>query len=219
MRTTTAARYDPALLAPALVAAALTALAGCTADRVPANDAPFVLPAGSEPAAAPFKGPSEPVGTAPPSQSSLAAEPPPTAPQSPTSPAQIAAPLEALPATATDQAERRRQAWLTEGFRCKAISTTRLRRCRFEQSDTGYRLRFPVADVVCQDVSFDERGDPALLTDCTGAWLRVPARNELRPDAAREVWSGSHSGWRWKSDRERYCCPGLWLEAPAALRD
>jgi len=32
------------------------------------------------------------------------------------------------------------------------------------------------------------------------------------------TWSGSHSGWRWPNDGEAYCCPGVWLEAPSALR-
>jgi len=124
--------------------------------------------------------------------------------------------LPAKPSVPYDPAARRRRAWLTEPFRCKAISSTRLRRCAFEKHEGGYRLRFQSSDVVCQDVEFDEGGDPSALLGCAGAWLRIPKRNRLRKARGRAVWSGSHRGWKWR-DGEDYCCPGLWLEAPSSL--
>lgn len=114
-------------------------------------------------------------------------------------------------------AEARKRAWLTEEFRCRAISTVRFRKCRFEETGTGHRLAFQKRDVVCDDVSFDENGDPRELVGCRSSWLKVPASNRLKTDRNRTVWSGSHKGWRWKGDGERYCCPGLWLEAPKSL--
>ena len=115
-----------------------------------------------------------------------------------------------------DEASRRRHAWLSEPFRCKAISTTRLRKCRFEQHAGGHRLKFPVADAICEHVEFDAHGDPAKLLDCRGGWLRIPRDNLLTRAKNQDVWSGSHRGWRWK-DGSRYCCPGLWLEPPKSL--
>lgn len=116
-----------------------------------------------------------------------------------------------------DEFSRRRAAWLGEPFRCKAISTTKLRGCRFEAHEGGHRLRFPVADAVCEDVEFDAAGDPARLVGCKGGWLVMPREAELARARGQDVWSGSHRGWRWR-DGERYCCPGLWLEAPKSLR-
>ena len=112
----------------------------------------------------------------------------------------------------------RRQAWLTENFRCRAISTVRLRKCRFEETEGGYRLRFNKKDVICEDVVFDSDGNPSELTGCRSNWLRVPSNNRLTADTSGNIWSGSTSGWRWKSDGDPYCCPGLWLEAPASLK-
>ncbi len=112
----------------------------------------------------------------------------------------------------------RRDIWLSEPFRCRAISTVRLRKCRFEETDNGHQLRFNKKDVICDDVVFDESGDPSELRGCHSSWLRVPSNNKLRPDNARRIWSGSHRGWSWKgSGGGRYCCPGLWLEAPKSL--
>jgi hypothetical protein len=118
---------------------------------------------------------------------------------------------------AEDGSARRRAAWLAEPFRCKAISTTKLRGCRFEAHAGGHRLKFQVADVVCEDVEFDAAGDPARLVGCRAGWLVMPRDVDLTRARGQEVWSGSHGGWRWH-DGERYCCPGLWLEAPKSLR-
>lgn len=115
-----------------------------------------------------------------------------------------------------DEASRRRDAWLNETFRCKAISTTKLRRCKFERHDGGYRLKFQVSDVVCEGVEFDASGNPSRLIDCVGAWLRVPRNNTLKKAKRQDVWSGSHRGWKWK-DGSKYCCPGLWLQPPKSL--
>jgi hypothetical protein len=194
---------------PLLLVAAL----GCSSEPSRDGPEPFVLPEGAERSAAPFRGPVR-------EREEQSDEPRPEAPDHTPGPspavAEIATPAQSTLRTGTD---RRREAWLGESFRCKAISSTRLRRCRFEHTDQGFRLRFPMSDVTCENVTFDERGDPERLTGCRGAWLRVPATNRLRPDRAREVWSGSHTGWRWKSDRQPYCCPGLWLEAPDSIRN
>jgi len=145
--------------------------------------------------------------------------PAPTPPPRP-APRPDAAPEPALdaPASAPSEADRRREIWLGSDFRCRAISSVRFRRCRFEETPNGHRLRFQASDVVCEDVRFDEGGDPAELLGCRSPWLVVPRRNRLVKAKRQDIWSGSHSGWRWK-DGERYCCPGIWIEAPAALRD
>ncbi|MBW2277200.1 MAG: hypothetical protein JRF63_06890 [Deltaproteobacteria bacterium] len=195
--------------------------AGCSRENLKDGPEPFVLPEATDESQAPFRGPTLQVDqrleeaqpqfpaevTAAPT-GELSALPAPAV-------AEIAAPAEAL---ATTRPDRRRGSWLNERFRCKAISSTRLRRCRFEQTADGYRLRFPMSDVTCEGVTFDERGDPERLTGCRGSWLRVPVTNRLRPNRDHRVWSGSHSGWRWKGDQQPYCCPGLWLEAPESLR-
>jgi hypothetical protein len=77
-------------------------------------------------------------------------------------------------------------------------------------------ITFPVADLTCRRVVFDEGGDPSRLEECRAAWLRVPATIELSRDG--ETWSGSRSGWRWR-DGEPYCCPGVWITAPPSLRE
>jgi len=137
--------------------------------------------------------------------------PPPLVPPAPPQPVEaIAAP--------DDEAARRLEIWASSRFRCRAISTTRLRGCRFERSDKGFSITFPIADLTCDEVVFDGAGDPAELRGCRSAWLRVPASATLRKSAKGDVWSGSHKGWRWPNDGERYCCPGVWIEAPAALR-
>lgn len=220
---------EPNTIAPsrtarnALVLCALAWIAGCADRSRDDGPQPFLLPEGAAQEAAPFRGPAL-------SPADLAAErgapgapagqvmdplPSPPLPLAPPV-AEIAAPS-ATPARAA--ADRRREAWLGSWFRCKAISTTRLRRCKFEATADGHTLRFQMSDVVCDDVVFDENGDPSRLTGCRGAWLRVPATARLRPDRAHRVWSGSHSGWRWGSDGQKYCCPGIWLEAPASLSD
>ncbi len=118
----------------------------------------------------------------------------------------------------TSSSNPRKAAWLGETFRCRAISTTRFRKCRFEETGDGIRIRFKKADIACDEVVFDENGDPKTLNKCRSNWLRIPSKNPLRTDSARKVWSGSKKGWRWKSDRQPYCCPGIWLEAPPSLR-
>ncbi|MCP4600917.1 MAG: hypothetical protein GY847_10375 [Proteobacteria bacterium] len=119
----------------------------------------------------------------------------------------------------TTPGDRRKKVWLEETFRCRAISTTRLRKCRFEKTESGNRLRFKKADITCKDAVFDENGDPIMLTGCRSNWLKIPAKNKLKSDRAKKLWSGSFKGWKWKSDKEKYCCPGIWLEAPAALQN
>jgi hypothetical protein len=127
-------------------------------------------------------------------------------------------PVEASAAFPDDDAARRREIWATSRFRCRAISTTRLRTCRFVATPTGLSITFPVADITCDEVVFDAAGDPAQLRGCRGKWLRVPSTVSLQRSRAGDVWSGSHSGWRWPGDGETYCCPGLWIEAPPSLR-
>jgi hypothetical protein len=150
--------------------------------------------------AAPFYGPSRPF--------ERSAEPAPTfAPR----------PVEAI--AAFPEQARRREIWASSRFRCRAISTTRLRTCRFERTPTGLSIKFPIADLTCDEVVFDEAGDPSELRGCRSTWLRVPPNALLKRNRAGDVWSGSQAGWRWPSDGEKYCCPGLWIEAPAALRE
>ena len=74
-----------------------------------------------------------------------------------------------------------------------------------------------MADITCQDVRFDENGDPAELIECKGAWIRVPQNNPLTRKSNERIWYGSGSRWFWKSDGERYCCPGMWLQAPEGV--
>lgn len=114
-------------------------------------------------------------------------------------------------------AEARRKVWLASEFRCRAISTTRMRPCRIETKDGRSRLTFPKSEITCT-VGFDEAGDPTHLTECRGDWLDMPETNELRRAKKQPIWTGSRKGWRWKEDGEEYCCPGLWIEAPKALR-
>lgn len=119
-----------------------------------------------------------------------------------------------------DPAAARRAAWLADGFRCRAISTTRFRRCRFVADESGedVSITFPVADVRCERVLFDASGDPARLEQCRSSWLRVPATIELAPSGDGTVWSGARSGWRW-TDGDPYCCPGVWIAAPESVRE
>jgi len=109
-----------------------------------------------------------------------------------------------------------RQRWLDHPFRCRAISTTRYRRCRMqERPDGSVQIRFPLNSVTCDDVVFDEDGNPAALNACHSSWLRLPADNPLTAiEGRRAAWAGSLRGWRWVSDGERYCCPGLWIMEP-----
>jgi hypothetical protein len=158
-------------------------------------------PPSSDPAA-PFYGPAERSATPAPFAAPIPtpAPPPVTAPPVP------------------DEAARRRGIWTSGGFRCRAISTTRLRPCHFEPTATGWSITFPIADLTCDEVVFDAAGDPAELRSCRSAWLSVPQTVALRRDRTGAVWSGSHAGWRWPGDGESYCCPGVWIEAPGALR-
>ena len=197
----------------------LVATTGCSGEGDNDGPEPFVLPEGTSETEAPFRGPIQHVDQGldeapPPFPAAVTADP---TGEPFALPSRAMAEIAAPATVAMTGTERRREIWLNESFRCKAISSTRLRRCRFEQTRAGYRLRFPMSDVTCEGVTFDERGDPERLTGCRGAWLRVPATNRLRPNRDRRVWSGSHSGWRWKGDRQPYCCPGLWLEAPESL--
>lgn len=130
--------------------------------------------------------------------------------------------VEARPTIRIEPAEVGRQRWLERDFRCRAISTMRYRTCRFESADDGrVRLRFPHADITCDDVVFDAEGDPSALNDCHGRWLRVPRDNPLtrvddpRSADTRRAWAGSTHGWRW-GDGETYCCPGMWILEPHA---
>jgi hypothetical protein len=163
--------------------------------------------------AAPFFGPAEkaPMRAAPLAQ--IPVDLPPVAPI-------VAIPAPALPDVAppSDDASRRRELWTSSKLRCRAISTTRLRSCRMQPSAAGWSITFPVADLTCGEVVFDGAGDPAELRGCASKWLRVPKTIALKRSRDGQVWSGSHSGWRWPGDGEAYCCPGVWLEAPAALR-
>lgn len=161
---------------------------------------------------APFLGPSFQMVDETPGERPPAAVPLPTVAVSPPPDVIEAPPIDRI----LEEADRRREEWLNEPFRCKAISTTKLRRCRFEAHDGGHRLKFQVSDVVCQDVEFDEEGNPSRLLDCAGAWLRVPRDNTLQKARGQDTWSGSHRGWKWR-DGSKYCCPGLWLEAPDSL--
>lgn len=124
---------------------------------------------------------------------------------------------EPRPVIRIEPSEVARQRWLDEPFRCRAISTTRYRRCRFALQDDGrVRVRFPLNSVTCDDVVFDAEGDPSELNDCHSSWLRLPENNPLTPARGpRPAWAGSTRGWRWRSDGETYCCPGLWIMAPA----
>jgi len=177
----------------------LGALAAACAQRDPADGAP------GDPAA-PFFGPAE--------RARVPAPPPPAAP---IAAIPAPAPPEAAPPIAA--AERRRDLWTAGALRCRAISTTRLRTCRFAPSPAGWSITFPVADLTCSEVVFDSAGDPSELRGCASKWLRVPKAISLKRSRDGRVWSGGHSGWRWPEDGAPYCCPGVWLEAPASLRD
>jgi hypothetical protein len=125
------------------------------------------------------------------------------------------APIAAIP---SDDASRRRDMWTSSKLRCRAISTTKLRTCRMQPSAAGWSITFPIADLTCDEIVFDAAGDPAELRGCASKWLRVPKAISLKRSRDGVTWSGSHSGWRWPNDGEAYCCPGVWLEAPSALR-
>lgn len=111
----------------------------------------------------------------------------------------------------------RKKVWLESEFRCRAISTTKMRKCRLETKDEKVTLAFSKADITCT-VEFDDGGDPARLVDCAGKWLKVPKTNALKRAKRRPIWSGSKKDWTWKSDGETYCCPGMWIEAPKPLQ-
>jgi hypothetical protein len=194
----TRATVRPPLLAALLLAVPAAACEGPAFEPVPPGEAPFLGPATRVP-------PSPPELPVP----LPAALPPVVEDEAPPG-----FPPEPVP---DDGSSRRRAAWLGEPFRCKAISTTKLRGCRFEAHAGGHRLKFRVADVVCEDVGFDAAGDPARLVGCKAGWLVMPREVELTRARGQDTWSGSHGGWRWR-DGERYCCPGLWLEAPESLR-
>jgi hypothetical protein len=110
-------------------------------------------------------------------------------------------------------AELRRQQWLTGEFRCRAISTVRLRKCRFKIDGNKTVLKFK-NDVSCTGVEFDKTGNPSKLTGCSSSWLKIPRTVRLKKGKNQNIWSGSHHGWFWKNDKKKYCCPGIWLEGP-----
>jgi hypothetical protein len=114
---------------------------------------------------------------------------------------------------APDSAAQRRAQWLTSVFPCRAIATVKFRPCRIATSDSGHSIAFQ-NDVRCDDIQFDENGDPQTLINCRSQWLSMPPTVRLKKSRDGITWSGSHSGWRWKSDNEPYCCPGIWLQAP-----
>jgi hypothetical protein len=122
-----------------------------------------------------------------------------------------------VPPPGDDAAAANRNIWLTGSFRCRAISTVRFRKCQFKKTDTGYSLKFQ-NDVRCKDVEFDENGHPAKLLGCRSKWLKIPKNNKLKKQKNQNIWAGSYSGWWWE-DGDKYCCPGMWLEAPAALTE
>jgi hypothetical protein len=192
------------------VAVVLAGLIGvlCISGCDPVPDAPV------ETGGAPFLGPSSRVV---PDPTPIPLPPPPSIPSKGIEPPLPAIPVHPQqPDYLDDEASRRRDAWLNERFRCRAISTTKLRGCKFERLDGGYGLKFQVSDVVCEDVEFDASGNPSRLIGCAGAWLRVPRNNTLKKAKRQDVWSGSHRGWKWK-DGSKYCCPGMWLVPPKSI--
>ncbi len=123
---------------------------------------------------------------------------------------------EPRPVIRIEPSEVGRQRWLDQPFRCRAISTTRYRRCRMELREDGrVRLRFPLNSVTCDDVVFDAEGNPAELNACHSSWLRLPLDNPLTPvPGPRPAWAASTRRWSWRSDGDVYCCPGMWIMAP-----
>ncbi len=138
---------------------------------------------------------------------------------------QPAPPPAAPPATPTEPpprlspaAERQKAVWLQSTFRCRAVSTTRMRPCQFSQTAEGYALKFEHG-IECADVVFDDTGNPRELRGCRSGWLRIPRNNRLTRAKKQPLWTRSRSGWFWRSDGEPYCCPGMWLEAPQGPTD
>lgn len=124
-----------------------------------------------------------------------------------------------LEKSGTGSSKSRKEIWLSETFRCRAVSTTRLRPCRFKDNgEGGYGLRFAKLGVACGEVEFDANGDPAVLKKCRADGLRIPGTARLTADADRQMWSGSKSGWSW-GDGDKYCCPGMWIAPPKSLRN
>ncbi|MCK9461532.1 MAG: hypothetical protein M0R80_18025 [Proteobacteria bacterium] len=188
----------------------ILALAFCVAAAA-CSDRGAVADTSADPAA-PFFGPA--------AKAAVLAE---RVPLVPPRPPQEIAPLPGLPAfpevaPLTDDAARRREIWASSRFRCRAISTTKLRTCKLAPSPAGWSITFPIADLTCDEVVFDAAGDPAELRGCRSTWLRVPKTISLKRSRDGLVWSGSHAGWRWPGDGTSYCCPGVWIEAPSALR-
>lgn len=190
-----AARTARALLA---ISPLVVAIAACDPPRASAPPVPAV-PGPATPPAIETRPPMMPLGAEPVAPSDV---PMPEAVDAVTEP--------------TSQRELRIEVWRSSPFLCRAISTTRLRPCRFEGEGDEVAITFPVADLTCRRVVWDASGDPARLEECRSRWLRVPAAIDLvRRD---DTWSGSHAGWRWR-DGETYCCPGAWISAPDALRE
>jgi len=125
-----------------------------------------------------------------------------------------------LEKSGTGSSKSRKEIWLTEPFRCRAVSTTRLRTCRFKDNgEGGVGLKFAKLGVSCGEVEFDANGDPAVLKKCRSDSLRIPATARLTADSDRQMWSGSKSGWYWRGDGDKYCCPGMWIAPPKSLRN
>ncbi len=124
--------------------------------------------------------------------------------------------LEPAPVVET-AGDARRRSWLERPFRCRAISSTRLRTCRFRVLESGaVQFRDALPDVQCDDVRFDAEGNPSALNACRSlTGKRIPRDNPLRETTSTgaRTWSGSHSGWYW-DDGEPFCCPGIWLVEP-----
>lgn len=149
-----------------------------------------------------------------------AEEQPQEAPQAPAEAAaaeKTVSPASEQAGAAVPKAEKRRNFWLTSPFQCRAISTARYRRCRFERGEDGrHSLSFSTG-VRCADVVFDTDGNPSELLDCKDPGITIPRRIRLRMRERPEktnIWAGGLSGWSWTDSGEKYCCPGIWLLEP-----
>jgi len=102
------------------------------------------------------------------------------------------------------------------GFRCKS-GNMRWRDCFLRRSKYGLAIDFP--DLSCEEVVFNEEGLPTRLKRCGNSGdLKVPKSAQLKRKKGKRYWSGMHWGWTWKHDGDPYCCQGIWLEAPKAMR-
>ena len=123
---------------------------------------------------------------------------------------------ETTPTSVNQMADERRQQWLSSTFRCRAISTSRYRECRFHTAAAG-RVQFRDGSVRCSEVVFGPDGNPSELNGCNaGADIRMPRNNRLERTTfeGQQAWVGSRRGWTWTNDGTEYCCPGIWLVEP-----